>query len=212
MQPNAHAMAGSMRRRAPTPACQTRRRDAREPARQPYRSSRLRMRSSRTDAEADGGHQHHALEQRLPQRLDVEHEQQVADRAEHQRAEDRADRAARAAEQRHAAQHHGGDRIQRVGAAVGGRRLARIGDEREEEPGDRREQARQRVRDELGATDRHAGHVRGDLGRSDRVDRAADDRAPERQPHDHAPAPAAARGSPARRRATGRSARRPARH
>jgi hypothetical protein len=54
-------------------------------------------------AEAHGG-EHDALEQRLPQRLHVEHEQQVADRAEHQRAEDRADRAARAAEQRDAAE------------------------------------------------------------------------------------------------------------
>ena len=57
------------------------------------------------------------------------------------RAEDRADRAARAAEQRHAAEHDGGDRIERVGVAVGGRRLARVGDAGEEQPGDRGEQA-----------------------------------------------------------------------
>ena len=48
-------------------------------------------------AKADGEKKNHALEQRLPQRLDVEHEEQIADRAEHERAEDRADRAARAA-------------------------------------------------------------------------------------------------------------------
>src|SRR4051794_34516101 len=57
-------------------------------------------------AEADGGKQHHPLEERLPERVEVEDEEEVADGAEHQRAEDRADGAAGAAEQRDAAQHH----------------------------------------------------------------------------------------------------------
>ena len=48
----------------------------------------------------------------------------------------------RAAEQRHAAEHHRGDRVQRVGVAVGAGRLARIGEEGEEQPADRREHAR----------------------------------------------------------------------
>ena len=52
-------------------------------------------------------------------------------------------------------------------------------------PGHRREQARQRVGDELGAADRHARHVGGDLGRTDRIGGAADRRTPERQPDDH---------------------------
>src|SRR6185436_20597078 len=76
-------------------------------------------------AQGYGCDQHYALEQRLPQRLDVENEEEVADRAEHERAEDGADGAARAAEERNAAEHDGGNRIQRIRAAVGGGRLAR---------------------------------------------------------------------------------------
>src|SRR5450432_1856582 len=121
MQPNAHAMAGSMRRRTlPTMLPNT------LPERLPGgRVSAIQVESvpdaQQPDrAEAYGCQQHHALEQRLPQRFDVEHEQQVADGAEHQRAKDRTDRAARTAEQRHSAQHDRSDRIQRVGTPVGG--------------------------------------------------------------------------------------------
>src|SRR5258706_5678977 len=64
--------------------------------------------------ETDRNQQHEALEQRLPERFEIEDEQQVADSAEHQRAKNRADCAARASEQRHSAEHDGGDRIQRV--------------------------------------------------------------------------------------------------
>src|ERR1044072_8319652 len=52
-------------------------------------------------AEADRHQEHDAEEQRLPQSVEIEHEQQVADGAIDQRAEDRADRAAAPAEQRH---------------------------------------------------------------------------------------------------------------
>ena len=59
------------------------------------------------------------------------------DRAQDEGAEDRADGAAGAAEQRGAADHHGGDRVQRVGAADRGARLAGIGDEGQQQAGDR---------------------------------------------------------------------------
>src|ERR1035438_2777879 len=94
MQPYAERMAGSMRRRIVLNALSGVRASAIqvEPvahAQQPDR------------AEAHGGQQNQALEQRLPQRIEVEDEQQIADGAKHQGAEDRADRAARTAEQRH---------------------------------------------------------------------------------------------------------------
>ena len=54
----------------------------------------MRTRNRRDRAEADREQQHDALKQRLPQRIEIEHEQEIADGAEGQRAEDRADRAA----------------------------------------------------------------------------------------------------------------------
>src|SRR4051812_4210750 len=102
MQPNAQAMAGSTWRRSP-PAI----------ARKPPPSTRdctsaieletIAYAQQPERTETDGRRQHDALEERLPERLHVEHEEQVANRAKHQRAEDCADRAARTAEQRHAA-------------------------------------------------------------------------------------------------------------
>jgi hypothetical protein len=53
---------------------------------------------------------------------------------------------------------------------------ARIGDQRDEQAGDRRQQARQRVRDELGTAYRHADMYAA-TGRADRMRGAADDRA-----------------------------------
>src|SRR6185312_8383010 len=102
-------------------------------------------------ADRYGDQEYHALEQRLPQRIEIEDEQQIADRAKGERSEDGAHGAAAAAEQRHPAQHHGGDREQRVGATVRGRGLAGIGKEGEEYPAHRREHARQHVSEELGA-------------------------------------------------------------
>src|ERR1700736_3555088 len=58
-------------------------------------------------AKAYGRQQHDALEQGLPQRIEIEDEQEVADGSEHQGAEDRANRAARSPEQRDAAEHGG---------------------------------------------------------------------------------------------------------
>src|SRR5215831_9902283 len=114
-QPNAHVTAGSMRRREPA----ARLRDA--VSRPDERASAIQFEAV-ADAqqlqrpEANRRHQHATLEQRLPQRLHVEHEQQIADRAEHQRAEDRADCASRTPEQRNSAQYNCGDRIECVRA------------------------------------------------------------------------------------------------
>src|SRR5271165_7226644 len=51
-------------------------------------------------ADANGCKQHEALKQRLPKRVEIEDEEEISDRAEHQRAEDGADRASRAAVER----------------------------------------------------------------------------------------------------------------
>src|SRR5215470_15402386 len=102
MHANAHATAGSMRRqtRAAPPADATPAPEERASAIQfePVADAQQPQRS-----QAHRRHQHDALEQRLPQRLDVEHEEKIADRTEHERSEDGADRTARAAEQGHAA-------------------------------------------------------------------------------------------------------------
>src|SRR5688572_21438436 len=87
-------------------------------------------------AETDRDQQDNTEEQRLPQRIEIEHEQQVADGAVDERAKDRTDRAAAPAEQRHAAEHDGGDRVQRVGVGVGRGRFAGIGHESDEQPAD----------------------------------------------------------------------------
>src|SRR5512141_447558 len=93
MQPKAHAMAGSNDRRTlPVMSPSIVRRGPADRPGEP-RSSAIQVESiadaqQPNGAEAHRGEQHDALEQRLPQRFDVEHEQQVADRAEHQRPED----------------------------------------------------------------------------------------------------------------------------
>src|SRR5690349_15600006 len=84
---------------------------------------------------------HHTLEQRLPQRIEIEHEQQVADGEEGQRAEDRAYRAAAPAEQRHAAQHHRRDGVERIAARRRLVCLARRCHEGKVEPAEAGEQA-----------------------------------------------------------------------
>src|SRR5439155_18911779 len=112
MQPNAQAIAGSMRRRMllRTPPNERPRAAARDDA-SAIQVEAVANSQQPDRAKTNGRGQNDSLEQRLPQRFDVEHEEQIADRAEHQRAEDRANRAARTAEQRHAAQHHRGNRI-----------------------------------------------------------------------------------------------------
>src|SRR5437660_10504653 len=101
MQPNAHAIAGSMRRRMPPtalpkarPGCLTR------DGASAIQVEAIADVQQPDGAETDGCGQYDPLEQRLPQWFDVEHEEQVADRAKHQRSEDRADGAARTAEKR----------------------------------------------------------------------------------------------------------------
>ena len=70
-------------------------------------------------AEADRYQQDDAEEQGLPERIEIEHEQQIADGTEDQRTEDRADGAAAATKQGDATQHHRGNGVQRVGVGVG---------------------------------------------------------------------------------------------
>jgi hypothetical protein len=62
--------------------------------RSPNQVQAVADRNSRERTEGDGDQQDDALEQRLPQRIEIEHEQQVADGAEREGAEDRADGAA----------------------------------------------------------------------------------------------------------------------
>src|SRR6478672_7362282 len=78
-------------------------------------------------------HQNETLEQRLPQRVEVEDEEKIANGAKHQRPEDCADGRSRSAEKRDAAQHNRSNRIERVGAAIRRRGLAGIGDQSEEQ-------------------------------------------------------------------------------
>ena len=104
-----------------------------------------------------------------------------------------------AAEQRDAAEHDGGDGEQRVGAAVGRRRLAGIGDEGEEQPADGGEQPRQRVGDELGARASARRTCRRRLPTSRRRRRRGRPPSAGKAPRPAAPRRAARPGSPARR-------------
>src|SRR4051812_86797 len=113
MQPNAHAMAGSTWRRSPSAIVRNPPPLTRDCA-SAIQLETIAHAQQPECAEADGGRQHHPLEQRLPQWLDVEHEEQIADRAKHERPENCADRAAGTAEQRYAAEDHRGNRIQRI--------------------------------------------------------------------------------------------------
>src|SRR5688500_18239411 len=181
MQPNAVRTAGSNRRRTGLAALRLLMAlpEQIEPVADTEQSER---------AEADRDQQDNAEEQRLPQRIEIEHEQQVADGAVDERAEDRTDRAAAPAEQRHAAEHDGGDRDQRVGVGVGTGRFAGIAHERDEQPADCREQAGERVGGELGALDMQVRHVGGRFRGTHGIDDAAQHRLAERNPdhqHDH---------------------------
>src|SRR5688572_25707284 len=136
MQPNAVRTAGSNRRRTGLLAL-------RLVMASPEQIEAVADADQAERAKAHRDQQNNAEEQWLPQRVEIEHEQQIADGAVDERAKDRADRAAPPAEQRHAAEHDGGDRVQRVGVGVGRRCLAGIGHERNEEAADRRKQARE---------------------------------------------------------------------
>src|SRR5882724_1460445 len=87
-------------------------------------------------AEADRGEQDDALKERLPERRQVEDEEQILDAPQYEGAEDRADDTAAAAEQRGAADHHRGDRVERIGAAGRCAGLAGEGDEGEQQAGE----------------------------------------------------------------------------
>src|SRR4051812_41364877 len=76
-------------------------------------------------AQADGGEQHQALEQRLQQRIDIEDAEREGDRPQDEGAEDRADRAAGAAQQGRAADHDGRDGVQRIGSGLRDVRVSR---------------------------------------------------------------------------------------
>src|SRR5690349_3560667 len=79
-------------------------------------------------ADRDDEKENDPLEQLLPERVDVEGPEQPADRRIGERAKDRSDGAAAAAVKGYAADHDGGDRGERIGAPIGKRRLAGVGD------------------------------------------------------------------------------------
>ena len=115
---------------------------------------------------------------------DVEDAEEEGDHPQDERAEDRADRAAGAAEQRGAADHHRGDRVQRIGAGLRDVGIAGRGLDRQEQSAASGEEAAQREGGDLGAIDVEAGHIGRAFRRADRVDGAAGDRAAERHPDD----------------------------
>src|SRR5688572_2792212 len=166
MQPNAVKTAGSNRRRTGLLAL-------RLVMALPEQIEPVADADQAEGAEADRDQQDNAKEQRLPQRIEIEHEQQVADGTVDEGAEDSADRAAPPAEQRHPAQHDGSNRVQRVGVGVGRGCFVGIGHERDEEPADRGEQACERVGGELCALDMQAGHIGGGLRGAHGIDDAA---------------------------------------
>ena len=132
-------------------------------------------------ADADRRHQHHALEQRLCQRRDAGEQQQAADRAQRVGSEDRTNDPAAAAEQRGAANDHGGDRLQCV---VGSHlRVARQRLQRQEQAAAGRQQARERIGGQPGAADPNAGQECRGLGRSGSVTATPQDGVAERHPH-----------------------------
>ena len=93
MQPKAMRTAGSARRSGP--GRRLRRPLARRRSFEPVQA--VAHAHQPEGADADGEQQHDALEERLPERVEVEDEEEVADGAEGERAEDGADGAAAAA-------------------------------------------------------------------------------------------------------------------
>jgi hypothetical protein len=108
-------------------------------------------------AEADSDQEHDADEQRLQDRVDVEDDQEIADGAHDEGAEDRADGTARSAEQRGATDDHGSDGIERIIGAERRFRRARVGDEGQQQAGNRREQAGEREGKDFRAGDPNSG-------------------------------------------------------
>src|SRR5215211_1328055 len=128
MQPNAAATAGSKRRvMAGTRA-------------NINRSSCERIQPVSHSEQPNGpqahrGEQNDALDEGLPEGLEIENEEKVANRSENEGAEDRSDRATGAAKERRPADDDRRDRVQRIGPADGRGGFARVGDEGEHQPG-----------------------------------------------------------------------------
>ena len=113
--------------------------------------------------------------------VDAEEDQVLADEREDERGGERAEQAAPAPREAHAAEHDGGDGGERV---VRGDRRADAGRHRQGEAATRREQPGQHVRRDLRPLDLDAAPERRQPVAADRVQRQAQARAAERQP-DH---------------------------
>src|SRR5687767_2946294 len=112
MQPNAAATAGSKRRAMAGTRANI------------NRSSCERIQPVAHSEQPKGAKAHRceqddALHEGLPERFEIKNEEKIANRSENKGAEDRSDRASRAAEERGPADDDGCDRVQRVGAADG---------------------------------------------------------------------------------------------
>ena len=113
---------------------------------------------------------------------DVVELQDVGERAEHDRAGDRADHRARAAEEAGAADDDGGDGGQLVaGAVVGAAEVELAG---MDDAGERRGKAGDRVDGDLDQRNRHAGKARRALVAADGEDVAAEARGVEHDGRD----------------------------
>ena len=120
----------------------------------------------------------------LPEGADVEQVQPVAEHADDERADQRADDAALAAEEVGAADHDRSDGAQLL--ALRHQRVRRVEPPRHDEPGDRRHQAGEGVGVDLGAPDVDAGDARRLAVAADGVDRAAERRVAQDVPADDA--------------------------
>ena len=107
-------------------------------------------------------------------RVDGEQRQVGAHQPQDEDRDDRADEPAAPAAEHDAAEHHGGDAGEQVGA---GDRRADAGRHGERQPAHRREEAGEGVGGDPGARDRHAAAEGGELARADGVDREPEPRA-----------------------------------
>ena len=125
-------------------------------------SSRLRLARMRIAPSPIADHQHQPSNSGCASGRDPGEQQQAVDGAQGVGAEDRSHHPAAAAQQRRAADHHRGDRLQRVvGAHL---RIARQRLQRQEQPAARRQHPRQRVGRQPRPPDPHAGQECRRLG------------------------------------------------
>ena len=113
-------------------------------------------------------------------RAEPEQPEAVVDRRDHERAQDRALDVADAAEQRRAADHRGGDRVEQDRAAAGVR-VHRAQPRGEDEAADRRHERADREHGDLDPVDVDARSARGLGVASDRVDVAPEPGPPEHE-------------------------------